>query len=95
MVEGQDLTVFWPYGASWDITVIGDNQVTITPKQENLAITKTDGGPYVGSLVTTEVTGCNTNYCHIKDNYVNGYTDWWESYEFANFMDDCYRNKGY
>ena len=93
-VEGQDLDISWPYGASWDITFVGDNEVTITPKQENLGITKTDGGPDVGSLVSTEVTGCTTYYCYIKDNLVNGYTDWWESYEFADFMDDCYRNEG-
>ena len=93
-VEGQDLDISWPYGASWDITFVGDNEVTITPKQENLGITKTDGGPDVGSLVSTEVTGCTTGYCYIKDNLVNGYTDWWESYEFVDFMDDCYRNEG-
>ena len=91
-VEGQDLDISWPYGASWDITFVGDNEVTINTQQENLGITKTDGGPDGGSLVTAEVsgTGYSTGYVTIKDNLVNGYTDWWGSYEFADFMDDCY-----
>ena len=95
-VEGQDLDISWPYGASWDITFVGDNEVTITPKQENLAITKTDGGPDMGSLANLEVDSTTSGITYtIKDFLVNGYTDWWGAYEFADFMDDCYSgNKG-
>ena len=41
----------------------------------------------------TDTSDC-INYCYIRDALVNGYTDWWESYAFADFMDDCYRNEG-
>ena len=64
MEDEDDLDIAWPYGASWDISFLGENEVTMETKQEKFCVTESSvSGPY-NDIIDYSFDPSNFDECH-------------------------------